>query len=166
LPDTTAIADTLVIICDTVQVASRIDTVIVYKSSDLDSLHYLTWHNRIEQEYLWLSPGTYHIYYAWPLGGGCFEYAGEPCGYCNVFIDPTLGIAVGRCGELTGHAPPDSPDQRAKEAQSRGLHNLGFMRGEQSGIYGAYKAIRRKYPDAAAYLLKRFGMNKDGSITF
>lgn len=42
---------------------------------------------------------------------------------------------------------------------------LASRRGYQMGVHDAYKVLHRKYPEAAALLLKRFGMNKDGSIT-
>lgn len=41
---------------------------------------------------------------------------------------------------------------------------LGWYRGQQLGWYEAYKAIRKKYPEAAQAILDHFGLNKDGSI--
>lgn len=46
-----------------------------------------------------------------------------------------------------------------------GESSLGGLRGQQIGIYNAYKAIRKDYPEAAAAILERFGMDRKGDIS-
>jgi hypothetical protein len=44
------------------------------------------------------------------------------------------------------------------------IPELASLRGHQIGVHDAYKALRRKFPKAAAYLLERFHMTRSGSI--
>ncbi len=41
---------------------------------------------------------------------------------------------------------------------------LGFLRGKQAGIFKAYKDLKKKFPQAAQYLLNCNQMNKRGEI--
>ncbi len=41
---------------------------------------------------------------------------------------------------------------------------LAAHRGWQVGVHDAYKAIRRKYPEAAKAILARYGMDTKGNI--
>lgn len=45
-----------------------------------------------------------------------------------------------------------------------GAPELGYLRGQQGGVHDAYRAIRRKYPEAARFLLKKFKMKPNGDI--
>ena len=48
-------------------------------------------------------------------------------------------------------------------SQAAGSTTVAWYRGRLLGEYEACKALRRKYPKAAAYLFAHFGLNKDGS---
>lgn len=45
-----------------------------------------------------------------------------------------------------------------------GAPELGWLRGQQSGVHDAYLALRRRYPEAALFLLKKFGMTRAGDL--
>ena len=47
-----------------------------------------------------------------------------------------------------------------------GSVELGWYRGHHEGLYDSYKALRRKYPEAAKVLLEKFGMNPNGTLQF
>lgn len=69
---------------------------------------------------------------------------------------------VFRGGQATEDLKLALPRGIAREAS--GTIELGWYRGQQSGVYDAYKKLRNPYPEAAAYLLKQFGMDKSGNI--
>ncbi len=49
-------------------------------------------------------------------------------------------------------------------AGGAGAVELGWYRGRHTGLYEAYKALRKVYPAAAALLLKKFGMDEKGNM--
>ena len=63
-----------------------------------------------------------------------------------------------------------APDERFQSrrkfsaSEASGAIELGWYRGHQSGIHDAYKTLRKKFPKAAAVILKAFEMNRDGSV--
>jgi len=45
-----------------------------------------------------------------------------------------------------------------------GVPELAWFRGHHSGVFDAYRAIQKKYPEAAHALLTKFLMDKHGNI--
>jgi len=49
-------------------------------------------------------------------------------------------------------------------SQAAGSTELAWYRGAQSGMFEAYKIIKRSHPKAAKLLLDKTGMNKRGNL--
>lgn len=75
----------------------------------------------------------------------------------------SLGEMAERCTADIASQIPMRPGPGGKTRRS-GAPSLAFMRGHQAGVGDAYKAVRKRFPDAAAAILKKFGMNEDGDI--
>lgn len=66
--------------------------------------------------------------------------------------------------EFISPTPRFQARRRISASVAAGSVSLAWYRGKHAGQYDGYKALRRKFPAAAAHLLKHFGMNRDGSI--
>jgi len=64
---------------------------------------------------------------------------------------------------FVGH-PLTQYKKRFSASDAAGSIELSWRRGEQSGIFQAYKDLRKKFPQAAKYLLEIKKMNKQGDI--
>ena len=54
---------------------------------------------------------------------------------------------------------------RFSASEAAGSVELGWHRGKQAGIHEAHLSLLKKFPLAAKYLLKKYRMNTDGTIT-
>ncbi len=53
--------------------------------------------------------------------------------------------------------------RRISASMAVGSTEIGWRRGQQTGIYDAYRTLRKEFPKAAKALLNAYGMEKDGS---
>jgi hypothetical protein len=63
---------------------------------------------------------------------------------------------------FVGH-PRTQDKKRFSAGEAAGAIELAWYRGHQSGVYDAYKAIKKLHPETAIEILERFRMNEDGS---
>ena len=61
-------------------------------------------------------------------------------------------------------SPRFQSKRRFSAAQASGSITLAAYRGEHNGVFKAYKAIRKQFPEAARVLLNHFNMNTRGDI--
>jgi hypothetical protein len=90
--------------------------------------------------------------------------------------DPLLGLVAAL--HIQGLTMPKDEVHKHRDLQAQipvrlraggrtprsGIPELASLRGHQIGVHDAYKALQKKFPEAAAYLLKRFHMTRDGNI--
>jgi hypothetical protein len=69
-----------------------------------------------------------------------------------------------RIGREAARNIPVKPGRHGVNRRS-GEGTLAAYRGHQVGVHDAYKAIRKKYPEAAKYLLQQFRMYPNGDIS-
>jgi hypothetical protein len=64
-------------------------------------------------------------------------------------------------GDLKGNIKKEGRVQRRVATAGA---SLGWYRGQHLAHFEDYKILRKKFPEAANYLLKYYGMNKRGEI--
>ncbi len=70
-----------------------------------------------------------------------------------------------RAQRFTADLRSQLPIQRAGSGfKESGVPELAWLRGQHAGVFDAYLALKRKFPEAAEFLLGKFNMNRAGSL--